>query len=403
MDFGLPLVRGWGVYDPDWLVFQGVAKTSSSSLPNFETARMGIDAPLRTLDYDGLSPTVTTASGPLLPSFWDYFNPHAGFDSTTATGASQRHMFGTGLPRAVVDSSNFAGEPQLPLIEVRQTTKSGMPDWISHGQPAGRYGVSVGAGSTTSVIHDYLNRDDPGDYEEQHYVFVATDPQIEGNTGINAGEIAYLRGDGEQFGWQSLGAPGDFVNGAPVATTYYTNVPILGGKGRIVVFAVARDGRGGWHLSTHYHDGDGWDSGWADQGAPQGLGGDKFRMTTSAVWYVGPSNDLGNLRISAFGYTDPTPNRNGQLVEFHWNGAYWQWMPLRSAPGGRGLRTDHAVVVDEGDKDRVTVFARTYDGRIYEFVREYDRAQVVGEEWNDLSTEPLFRLIGGLGSPRLGG
>ncbi|MCR9092931.1 MAG: hypothetical protein NXI30_01820 [bacterium] len=396
LDFGLPLVRGWGAHDPDWIVYQGLGTESGSSTPDFETARMEIDAPRASLDYAGLTPNLTTATGRSIPSSWDYFNPQAGLDSVAQTGVNQyrRHMFGTGMPRSFVTSTRFQDSPTLPLIELRQQTKNGTPTWHDHGTPGDRFGVSVGPGSATSVIHDYLNREDPLDAEEQHYVFVATDPQVEGDTGINAGEIAYLQGDGQTFAWHSLGAPDAFVNGAPVAESYYTDVPIVGGKGRLLVFAVARGARGGWHLSTHYHDGNGWSAGWVDQGSPPGLYGDKFRMTSSAVWYVGSSRDPGNLRVSAFGYAENDGPENGRLVEFHWNGATWQWMPLREAPGGHGLRTDHAVVVDEGSRDRLTVFVRTYDGRILEYVREYSGTSVSSETWNDLSNEPLFRPIG---------
>lgn len=400
IDFGLPLLSGWDPAFPDWLAYQAQALPSAGFLPDFETALFELDAPAGTIAHAADSANVTTATGPTVPTGWSYFNPQAGLASRViATGKAQRHVFGTGMPRNVVTSGRFRAQPELPLIELRQELRGAPPLWIDHGRPGDAIGVTVGPGSTTSVIHDYLNVEDPLDHEEQHYVFVATDPLEEGDSGVNGPEVAYLRGDGKQFGWHSLGAPGGNLSGAPVATTYYTDIPIVGGKGRVVVFAVHRR-NGDWTLSTQWHDGNGWASGWTDWGGPSELGGEKFRMTSAVVWHNGSSRQMANLRISAFGYSEPTDSQPGGLVEFHWNGSGWSFRPMRFSPDGHSLRTDHAVVVDEGTRDRVIAFARTYEGRILEDVQQFENGWRTFFGWNDLSTEPIvLRRTGWLGGP----
>ncbi|HPG26868.1 MAG: hypothetical protein H6748_03620 [Spirochaetaceae bacterium] len=388
-DFGLPLLRGWGVGQPDWIAYQGVAKPSAGALPDFETAVMQVDAPSGVLAYAGERAGVTTAVGPTVPSGWSYFNPQAGFDSIDPVGVNgyRRHVFGTGMPRNVVSSGRFRAQPSLPLVEMRQKGANGTPVWIDHGKPGNAIGVTAGPGSTTSVFHDYLDAEDPDARVEQHYVFVATDPVEYGTTGLNGSEVAYLHGDGTSFAWSSLGSPGGNLVGAPVALTYYTKAPIAGGLGRVIVVAVTRrDGR--FELVMRYHDGNGWTSGWSRWGAPAELRGEAFRMTSSVVWYDGPSNDLANLRISFFGYSEQSSIAGG-LVELHWNGGSWGWKPMRFAPNGQSLATDHAVVVDEGTRDRVIVFARTYTGRILEWVEQYENGSSTSAGWNDLSTEPI--------------
>lgn len=400
IDFGLPMLSGWDAARPDWLAYQAQALPSSGFLPDFDAASFELDAPSGTIAYAPEVPNVTTATGPTVPSGWGYFNPQAGFESRApSNGSPQRHVFGTGMPRNIVTSGRFRGQPELPLVELRQFLGGAFALWYDHGRPGDAIGVTVGAGSTTSVLHDYLNVDDPLDHLEQHYVFVATDPLEDGNSGVNGPEVAYLRGDGSTFAWHSLGAPGGNLSGAPVAIPYYTKAPIAGGKGRIVVFAVSRK-KGGFTLSTRWHDGNGWSSGWTDWGAPSELAGGKFLMTSAVVWYDGSSSQLANLRISAFGHSEASAQRPGGLVEFHWNGTGWSFQPMRFAPDGDSLRSDHAVVVDEGSRDRVIALARTDGGRILEDVQQFENGRRVFFGWNDLSTEPLVARGGGwLGGP----
>lgn len=399
IDFGLPMVSGWDLSLPDWIAFQGQAFESSNSQPDFEMASMQVDGPRGLIDSVGLNPTVTTAVASSLPSDWDYFNPQAGLETQDVTGKNQyrRHVFGTGMPRNIITSSTFVDAQRLPLIEYRKQTREGDDEWIDHGTPGDHTGVTVGPGSTASVIHDYLAFREEFDITEksaeEHYVFVATDPVEFGSSGLNGPEIAYLKGDGGTFGWNSLGSPAPFVNGAPVAATYYTKAPYQGGLGRIVVAAVGRMPSGRYELLTQFHNGNGWGTGWQNHGAPAELSGGKFKMTSSVVWHEGGSNQMANLRVSFFGYSEQDGNQPGQLVEFHWNGSRWDWRPVQTAPGNRNLRTDHAVVVDEGARDRIIVPVRTYDGRIYEYIRDIQPGQAPREGWNDLSFEPRFQLI----------
>ena len=249
----------------------------------------------------------------------------------------------------------------------------------------------MGSGGALSVIHDYLNVDDPFYHEEQKYVFVATNPRKDEDhgDGLNEGEIAYLRGDGQSFSWHSLGSPASYVYGAPLALKYYTNVPIAGGLGRIVLMAVGRDGSGDFGLEMQWHNGVDWASQWTSYGAPSALHGDKFKMTSAVVWYEGQANQMANLRINAFGYSEENDGRTGKLVEMIWDGAQWRWGAVREAPNGLSFRTTHSEVIDEGQTDRIVVIGRTADGRIYEFVREIQNGRTTWEGWNDLSWEPI--------------
>ena len=292
-------------------------------------------------------------------------------------------------------SDRFIDQP-IPLLEVRQELATGTPTWIDHGVPGDHHGVAVGPAGAVSVIHDHVAEEGLGD-QSSKYVFVATDPEKDGyGEGINGPEIAFLRGDGQNFTWNSLGAPASSVYGEPVAIPYYTGVPLAGGLGRLVVFAVARDGSGDFELFTQFHNGLGWDSNWQDHGAPPELQGLKFKMTSAVSWYQGPKDySLTNLRISVFGYSEEIAGvRPGGLVEFFWNGFRWNWAPVRTAPDGQTFRTTHAVAMDDPDEDRVVVIGRTSTGRIWEYARQYDQYGRVSEDWTDLSFEPRFRLVG---------
>jgi hypothetical protein len=395
LDFGLPLLKGWGIGYADWIAYQGFATPASGGDPDYGTAIMDVDARRATLTFDSSAPSFATAASPQLSSSFDHFDPQAGFSSLAPNGTNQyvRHMFGTGVPRGYVKSSRFAAA-HVPLIEVRRRLPGGAPTWIDHGVPADHDGVAIGSGSALSVIHDYLNVDDPLDHQESKYVFVATDPFEDGyGDGLNGSEIAYLRGDGQSFSWHSLGSPSGFVYGAPLAIKYYTDVPIAGGMGRIVVMAVARDGSGDYELEMQYHDGNGWNSQWTHIGAPPGLYGDKFKMTSAVVWYDGQANQMANLRINAFGYSEEKGSQVGKLVELAWNGSSWNFGAVREAPDGATFRTSHAVVIDEASRDRIVVTGRTVTGRIYEFVREFDGGRQVLESWNDLSFEPIVAEV----------
>jgi hypothetical protein len=403
-DFGLPLLNGWGLGHADWIAYQGFATESSGFDPNYSTAIMDVDATRATLSFDSSVPPFATAASPQLGATFDHFDPQAGFSSLAPKGTNQyvRHMFGTGVPRGYVKSSRFASA-QIPLIEVRRQLPGGAPQWINHGTPDGHTGVAMGSGSAVSVIHDYVNVDDPLDHEAQKYVFVSTDPIEDGyGDGLNGSEIAYLRGDGQNFSWHSLGSPSGFVYGAPLAIKYYTNLPIAGGLGRIVLVAVARDGSGDYELEMQYHDGNAWNTSWTHIGAPFALRGDKFKLTSSVVWYDGQANQMANLRINAFGYSEETETQAGKLVELIWNGAYWSFGAVREAPDGDSFRTTHSAVIDEGSRDRIVVTGRTTAGRIYEFVREFENGRVVEEGWNDLSYRPILIKSVPTGLPFLG-
>ncbi len=406
LDYGLPIARGWGQGEPDYFLYQGEAEPSSGSLPSYELGVMEVDAPAGTIAYAGHNASVTTAGGNFVPSGWDYFNPQTTLESIVPGTANtyRRHVFGTGLPRNFVKHSQWQNGPDLPLVEYREI-RTGATSWFDHGVPDDHTGVTVGSGSAVSVLHDYQNFDDPAFHEEQKYVFVATDPLAQGDEGINGSEIAFLQGAEVSGGnidyqWHSLGSPAGAVYGAPLATTYYTGVPAFGGKGRIVVFAVAQSDNGDFELHTQWHTGLGWDTRWTNHGAPPELNGGKFKMTSSVVWYNGASNDMANLRISAFGYSEVNGSTTGGLVEFHWNGGRWSFRPVRFAPGGRGLRVEHAVVADGGSTDRVVAFVRTYDGRIYEDVQEFRYGHRQYQIWNDLSTEPIVVAVPPYGSFR---
>ena len=212
--------------------------------------------------------------------------------------------------------------------------------------------------------------------------------------GVNDPEVFYRTStDGQNWSWGSLGAP-DGVNniyGPPVAAKYYDALPAAGGKGRVVVYVTARQGQGDWELWQQYHNGTSW-QGWTKVGQPPSIGGRKFKLTSAVVWYEGTPNTWNALRINFFGYSEEYNGTPRHLVEWRWNGSYWGFGPSRQAPDGRDLRTLSSAVIDQGSTDRVVVFTRSDTGRIWEFSREHSGGGF-SERWEDLSWEPLFRLV----------
>lgn len=395
IDMGLTLMPGFVAGGNDWIAYQGIGLPSSvPNLPvDFKTGLHQVDPVARTLVAGQSFPGFSTAIAQAIPTLYRHFNPQTGVTSASPAGGgrSVRHVFGTGVPRGYVKSSRFT-EANIPLVELRRDHDSQFPQWLNHGRPSGATGVAVGPGSATSIIHNYLSAPNAVDREEQRYVFVSTNPAEDGyGEGLNGDQVAYLRSNSQGNAWHGLGSPGGFVYGAPLAIPYYTNVPISGGLGRIVVFAVTSTGPNSFVLKSRFHDGNGWDSQWQHWGAPAALGGDKFKLTSSVVYWNGASNQMANLRISAFGYSEETSSRMGQLVEFFWDGASWRFATPRMAPDGQSFRTTHSSVIEQGTLDRISVVGRTSTGRIYEFVREIDGGQVVSETWTDLSWEP--RLV----------
>ena len=396
IDTGLALISGYSASGSDWIAYQGFGRPVTGAEPDFKTSLMQVNAPAGTMASIESDPNIVTASSPTLPGDFDHFNPQTGFFSPSPLGSNRlvRHVFGTGVPRGHVRSNRFASA-NVPLVELRREHDSMTPQWISHGVPnlpgvSGLTGVAVGPSSATSIIHNYLGGATAADRSEQRYVFVATNPAEDGyGEGINGDQVAFLKGDGQTFGWNSLGSPGSFVYGAPLAIPYYTNVPISGGLGRIVVFAVVRTGSGSHVLKSRFHDGNAWDAQWQNFGAPSELGGDKFKLTSAVVYWDGTPNQMANLRINAFGYSEELGSRKGQLVEFFWDGASWRFAAPRPAPDGESFRTSHASVIDQGTTDRIVVVGRTDTGRIYEFAREVSNGQVTSETWTDLSWERL--------------
>jgi hypothetical protein len=403
IDTGLTLLPGFGAGGNDWMAYQGIGlPTTIPTLEvDFKTGLHQVDPVAKTLlpgqSFPGF-PTVTTANGSSpLPAAFRHFNPQTGLMSPSPLGGgtSIRHVFGTGVPRGHARSTRFVGA-NIPLVELRRDHDSQFPTWINHGVPSGATGVAVGPSSATSIIHNYLAAPSAVDREEQRYVFVSTNPIEDGyGEGLNGDTVAYRRTNSTGSAWHTLGNAGGLVYGAPLAIPYYTNTPIAGGLGRIVVFAVARV-NDAYVLKSRFHDGNGWDAGWQFWGAPPALGGVKFKLTSAVVYWNGTPNQMANLRIHAFGYSEETSSQKGQLVEFSWDGASWRFATPRTAPDGKSFRTTHSSVIDQGTRDRIVVVGRTTSGRIYEFAREVEGAQVISETWTDLSFEPITLQRAGL-------
>lgn len=394
IDTGLTMIPGFSSTGNDFIAYQGVAKppTQPTVEVNFVSGIHQIDPVARTLLLGQTIPSFSTVVAPALPNSYLHFNPQTFTTSPSPSGSGRaiRHVFGTGVPRGFVKSARFTGA-NIPLVELRRDHDSAFPQFINHGRPNNTTGVAVGPGSATSIIHNYLSAPLAVDREEQRYVFVATNPTEDGyGDGLNGDQVAYRRSNSAGDAWNSLGSPGGLVYGAPLAIPYYTNVPIAGGLGRIVVLAVANTGNNTYALKSRFHDGNGWDAQWQNFGAPADLGGDKFKLTSAVVWYDGTPNQMANLRISAFGYSEETSSRVGKLVEFFWDGASWRFATPQLAPDGQSFRTTHSSVIDEGSRDRIVVVGRTSTGRIYEFAREIESGQIVSETWTDLSWEPRF-------------
>lgn len=400
IDTGLAIAPGYAASGQDWIAYQGVGlpSTSPSFEVDFKTGFHQIDPVARTLVQGQSVPTLATASSPSLPSPYRHFNAQASLFSSSPVGAGRfvRHVFGTGVPRGYVKSSRFAAA-NVPLIEMRREHDSATIQWIDHGKPSGATGIAIGSGSAASIIHNYLSAPNAVDREEQRYVFAAIDPVEDGyGDGLNGDAVAFHRTNSQGAAWRSLGSTGGLVYGAPLAIPYYTNLPIAGGLGRLVVFAVV-GGSNGFNLKSRFHDGVAWDAQWQHWGAPAGLGGDKFKLTSAVVYWDGAPNVMANLRISAFGQSEENTSagRVGKLVEFQWDGASWRFEAPRTAPDGQTFRVSHSSVIDEGNLDRIVVVGRTSTGRIYEYAREVSNGQVQSETWTDLSwEEPTLVRVG---------
>jgi len=393
IDTGLTLIPGFTVGGNDFVAYQGVGlpATLPTMEVSFKTGLHQVDPVARVLVPGQFVPANNTVGSPTLPAVFRHFNPVAFTTSPSPGNAANsiRHVFGTGVPRGHVRSTRFLGA-DIPLLELRRDHDSQFPTFVNHGKPAGATGVAVGPSGATKVIHNYLSAPNAVDREEQRYVFVATNPIEDGvGEGLNGDQVAYLRTNSQGTTWNALGSPGAFVYGGPLAIPYYTNVPIAGGLGRIVVFASVRNPNGSYVLKSRFHDGNGWDASWQHWGAPVELGGDKFKLTSAVVYWNGAANQMANLRINAFGYSDEVSGRPGKLVEFFWDGAAWRFAAPRLAPDGQSFRTTHSTVIEDGTRDRIVVVGRTSTGRIYEFVRELDGGQLVSEGWTDLSFEPI--------------
>lgn len=398
VDTGLTMIPGFSATGNDFIVYQGVGlpPTQPTVEVDFKSGIHQIDPVAKTLVPGITIPSFSTVLSPALPTSFLHFNPQAFTTSPSPIGSTRtvRHVFGTGVPRGHARSTRFVGAT-IPLVELRREHDSAFPQFFNHGVPTGATGVAVGPGSATSIIHNYLSAPLAVDREEQRYVFASTNPAQDGyGEGLNGDQVAYFRTHSGGARWHSLGSPGGLVYGAPLAIPYYTNIPIAGGLGRLVVFAVANTGNNSYALKSRYHDGNSWDTQWQHWGAPA-IGGDKFKLTSSVVYWNGTPNQMANLRISAFGYSEETSSRRGQLIEFEWDGASWRFAAPRMAPDGESFRTTHSSVIEQGTLDRIVVVGRTTTGRIYEFAREIQSGQVISETWTDLSWGPVIYIAVG--------
>ncbi len=265
IDTGLTMMVGYGAAANDWIAYQGVGlpTTRMDIEVDFKTGIHQIDPVGRTLVASQSVPTFATVGSAALPASFNHFNPQASVFSESPISTSRliRHVFGTGVPRGHVRSSGRFATADIPLVELRRDHDSAMPQWINHGKPSGATGIAVGPGSATRIMHNYLSGPTTVDRESQRYVFVATNPAEDGyGEGLNGDQIAYFRDNSQGQSWTALGSPGSFVYGAPLAIPYYTNIPIAGGLGRIVVFAVANTGNNSYALKSRFHDGNGWDA-----------------------------------------------------------------------------------------------------------------------------------------------
>src|SRR5262249_37805951 len=106
---------------------------------------------------------------------------------------------------------------------------------------------------------------------------------------------------------------------------------------------------------------------WENDGRPGDIGDQKFEMTSTVTWWDGNVYDMGALRIEVFGHTAGAQGQVAKLVHRRWNGAFWEWMPSRTAPDNADLRTTSSVAALDTGYDRISAFVRTAGGRIYEY------------------------------------
>jgi hypothetical protein len=210
-----------------------------------------------------------------------------------------------------------------------------------------------------------------------------------------------------QWQWYDLDKP-DNVPGtsmrSPLAVSHFNDNT---GLTEVNVFVTGfNEQTRDWHLYEKHWTGEDiedW-SDWADRGTPPVVLGPNnttggqtpsaadienfgFRMTCAAVW-----TDLaGALRINLFGYTDcfedtniHTLEQGGQLVEYWWDGARWDWGSLTAdlafspEPPQRfevfevpePLAIKSAIVLRRGPRVHLSVFGSTEQGAIWE--RCYD-------------------------------
>lgn len=305
-----------------------------------------------------------------------------------ASGSEVTHqIFGTGVAFGEAESDAFEWVAKIPLWELRRDPAG--ERWIDHGTPAETRSVVVGPASSASVMHTYTGPDS----REDRYVFVTTGMAYDYTRGsLGDSQVHYRHSrDGVTWTWQSLGGPTiRQTYGAPLAMTYSTGVPASGGRGTLAAYVTALNpATGGWELYHRFHDGVRWNAAWENDGRPSDIGDQPFEMTSTVTWWDGNVHDMSALRIEIFGHTRGAGDDVGKLVHRRWDGGTWVWMPSRTAPDGKDLRTTSSVAAFDTGYDRISAFVRTSGGRIYEHTLTVKNGQSWGWEWRDLSWERL--------------
>jgi hypothetical protein len=182
--------------------------------------------------------------------------------------------------------------------------------------------------------------------------------------------------------WTDLGAPPARIGQVfpPLAFGFYWGNPALS-AGAANVFTVTDNTNGGFTLWDKHLGSNGvWASSWhANPPAPTT---EEYHLQTVMLWWDGAPY-TSTLHQNLWGLTT-----SGELVEYYWNGASWQWGALRTLPAGYGTKivSVSSGVIDTAGYKRLSLFVRTDTGRVLEYAYGFDGTSWWGWSWFDLST-----------------
>lgn len=393
-DLGLPLINEGGRLRAAFLS-QTAMLDAVVGLPAFTLTP-------NVLDYDSAHNPETTVTAPLaLPGTW--FSPRSGVREASG-GVQCSHFFGTGYP---------SGEPTTGALTFTagflvEASQCGAGAWrfFPHGTPLAGGEVALGPSAVVAHYPEY-RRGTPGHftYDGPPETLIAVSHaamRVNGRTtydgvAVRSRNPDLAPGSGT---WTHLGAPAGFrIYGTPMLLGRTTDLPINGGLGEVSLLAVGEN-NGDFRLFERTRTGFGPWTAWRDHGRPADLAaGTPFRMTSGVVWFSGPEA-RATQRSNVFGYSEPSQG-GAKLLHFWAENQRWAFGTSDPAPGDQGLWTQASAALDLVNYDRISVFVRLANGRIYERFYQIDAGWTDGWQWLNLTNNasPFINR----GGPAFGG